>query len=315
MIRFDAFRDFAELNEFITIGAVITFGVQLIFVLNFFYSIWKGKLLTVKNPWGATTLDWTTPIRPGHGNWPGKIPSVHRWAYDYGKDGKEIYFSNNTIGGGRGLHLIINEHIVSSESMNNKSIQTSVATTTTIGWLADFKLLIKFRLTILVVLSALLAYVIVADEGFTLTAFLVLGLGGFCITAAANALNQAIEKDLDKLMKRTANRPVATGRMSVNEAMIIGGLLFVLGIFLLASFNPLCAVLGAIAVVSYAFVIHSIETYQSLVCICGCHSRSVTNDDCCRGSGWYHNCHGHSIIRYSIFLAVSTFLVDWIFGI
>ena len=87
---FDAFKDYGELNEFITIGAVIVFGVQLIFVLNFFYSIWKGKLLTVKNPWGATTLDWTTPIRPGHGNWPGKIPSVHRWAYDYGKDGKEF---------------------------------------------------------------------------------------------------------------------------------------------------------------------------------------------------------------------------------
>ena len=138
--------------------------------------------------------------------------------------------------------------------MNHKPIHTSVASPAAISKLADFKLLIKFRLTMLVVLSALLAYVIVADEGFTLTAFLVLGLGGFCITAAANALNQAIEKDPDQLMKRTANRPVATGRMSVNEAMIIAGLLFVLGIFLLASFNPICSVLGAIAVVSYAFV-------------------------------------------------------------
>ncbi len=87
---FDAFRDFSELNQFITVGAVVAFGVQLIFVINFFYSIWKGKPLTVKNPYGATTLDWTTPIRPGHGNWPGKIPTVHRWAYDYGKDGKEF---------------------------------------------------------------------------------------------------------------------------------------------------------------------------------------------------------------------------------
>ena len=106
----------------------------------------------------------------------------------------------------------------------------------------------------LVVLSALLAYVIVADHGFTLSAFIILGLGGFCITAAANALNQAIEKDADRLMRRTANRPIAMGRMSVNEAMIIAGLLFVLGIFLLAYFNPICAVLGAVAVVSYAFV-------------------------------------------------------------
>ncbi len=87
---FAAFRDFTEMNKFITIGAIVVFAVQLIFVINFFYSIWKGKKQTVKNPWGATTLDWTTPIRPGHGNWPGKIPRVHRWAYDYGKDGKEF---------------------------------------------------------------------------------------------------------------------------------------------------------------------------------------------------------------------------------
>lgn len=44
----------------------------------------------VKNPYGANTLEWTTPINAGHGNWPGKIPTVHRWAYDYGKDGKEF---------------------------------------------------------------------------------------------------------------------------------------------------------------------------------------------------------------------------------
>ena len=153
--------------------------------------------------------------------------------------------------------------------MNHKSIYTSIASPATAGKLADFKLLIKFRLTMLVVLSALLAYVIVADEGFTLTAFLVLGLGGFCITAAANALNQAIEKDPDKLMRRTANRPVAMGRMSVNEAMIIAGLLFVLGIFLLASFNPLSAVLGAIAVVSYAFVYTPLKRVTPLSVLVG----------------------------------------------
>lgn len=115
-------------------------------------------------------------------------------------------------------------------------------------------MLIKFRLTMLVVLSALLAYLIVADSSFSITAFLVLGIGGFCITAAANALNQALEKDFDKLMQRTANRPVATGRMSMGEAIMIGGLLFVVGICLLAFFNPLAAVLGAAAVVSYAFL-------------------------------------------------------------
>ena len=87
---FEAFGSFDGLNAFITIGAILTFGVQLLFVINFFYSIWKGREVTEKNPWTANTLEWTTPIHPGHGNWPGKIPAVQRWAYDYGKDGKEF---------------------------------------------------------------------------------------------------------------------------------------------------------------------------------------------------------------------------------
>jgi cytochrome c oxidase subunit I len=87
---FDTFSHFAEMNQFITIAAIVTFGFQILFVINFFYSIWKGKKMTTKNPWGASTLEWTTPIHTGHGNWPGKIPAVQRWPYDYGKDGQEF---------------------------------------------------------------------------------------------------------------------------------------------------------------------------------------------------------------------------------
>lgn len=87
---FDTFRHFTEINKFITIAAIIVFAAQVLMVINFFYSIWKGKKVTTKNPWGATTLEWTTPIKVEHGNWPGKIPTVQRWAYDYGKDGKEF---------------------------------------------------------------------------------------------------------------------------------------------------------------------------------------------------------------------------------
>jgi len=83
---FEAFGHFSELNAFITVAAIIVFGLQILFVVNFFYSIWKGKKMEVKNPYGATTLEWTTPINAGHGNWPGKLPTVHRWAYDYSKD-------------------------------------------------------------------------------------------------------------------------------------------------------------------------------------------------------------------------------------
>ena len=88
--NFDTFSHFSDMNQFITIAAIIAFGFQLVFVINFFYSIWKGKAVKSRNPWSATTLEWTTPIHAGHGNWPGKIPTVHRWAYDYGKDGEEF---------------------------------------------------------------------------------------------------------------------------------------------------------------------------------------------------------------------------------
>jgi cytochrome c oxidase subunit I len=86
------FNQFADLNRFISTVAMIVFCVQLMFVFNFFYSIFKGRKVTSQNPWQANTLEWTTPIRPGHGNWPGEIPEVHRWAYDYGKDGKDKDF-------------------------------------------------------------------------------------------------------------------------------------------------------------------------------------------------------------------------------
>ena len=87
---FDAFKDFATMNKFITIAAIVVFAIQILFVINFFYSIWYGRKMKTKNPWGATTLEWTTDIHPGHGNWEGNIPTVHRWAYDYGKDGHEF---------------------------------------------------------------------------------------------------------------------------------------------------------------------------------------------------------------------------------
>ncbi len=87
---FDAFAHFDDMNKFITISAIVVFAIQIMFVINFVSSIWKGKKMTTRNPWGATTLEWTTPIETGHGNWDGKIPVVHRWAYDYGKDGKDF---------------------------------------------------------------------------------------------------------------------------------------------------------------------------------------------------------------------------------
>ncbi|PSL49554.1 cytochrome c oxidase subunit 1 [Chitinophaga niastensis] len=99
-----SFKQFGGLNEFISIVVILVFAVQLLFVFNFFYSIFKGRKMTTQNPWNATTLEWTTPIHAGHGNWPGEIPEVHRWAYDYSKDGRDFIPQTEPIGPNESAH-------------------------------------------------------------------------------------------------------------------------------------------------------------------------------------------------------------------
>jgi cytochrome c oxidase subunit 1 len=93
---YDAFKTFGDLNAFISVAAMIVFGAQLIFVFNFVYSIFRGRRAPL-NPWRANTLEWTTPLHPGHGNWPGEIPSVYRWPYDYSKPGAAEDFIMQTV--------------------------------------------------------------------------------------------------------------------------------------------------------------------------------------------------------------------------
>jgi cytochrome c oxidase subunit 1 len=83
---YDAFSSFTDLNMFVSIAAIITFSAQFIFLFNFIFSIFRGRLAPA-NPWRSNTLEWTTPRLPEHGNWPGKIPTVYRWPYDYSKPG------------------------------------------------------------------------------------------------------------------------------------------------------------------------------------------------------------------------------------
>jgi cytochrome c oxidase subunit 1 len=99
-----SFNQFGGLNRFISTVAMIVFAVQLLFVFNFFYSIFKGRKVITQNPWGANTLEWTAPIRPGHGNWPGEIPEVHRWPYDYAKDGREFIPQTEPLGSHESAH-------------------------------------------------------------------------------------------------------------------------------------------------------------------------------------------------------------------
>ncbi len=118
----------------------------------------------------------------------------------------------------------------------------------------DFGMLVKFKLNLTVVFSAVMAYLIAASGTTNWMAIVILALGGFCVAGAANALNQVLERDFDKLMKRTADRPLAAGRMSVSEAVLTAGLLSIIGLMLLALFNPWASFFGVMALLSYAFL-------------------------------------------------------------
>jgi cytochrome c oxidase subunit I len=93
---FDFAKSFTDLNMFVTIAAIFTFFAQFIFLWNFFYSMFKGKVAT-QNPWNSNTLEWTTPVNVGHGNWVGEIPAVYRWPYDYSKPGSDVDFIPQNI--------------------------------------------------------------------------------------------------------------------------------------------------------------------------------------------------------------------------
>ena len=80
-----------DLNVIITIFAIIAAFGQILFLFNFFYSIFRGPKAP-QNPWRSNTLEWTTPVEHIHGNWPGELPTVHRWPYDYSKPGQEEDF-------------------------------------------------------------------------------------------------------------------------------------------------------------------------------------------------------------------------------
>jgi cytochrome c oxidase subunit 1 len=89
--NFPLFDDLQNVNVLITTFALIGGVFQLVFLYNFFSSIFYGKK-TVQNPWKSNTLEWTAPVEHIHGNWPGEIPEVHRWPYDYSKPGHDDDF-------------------------------------------------------------------------------------------------------------------------------------------------------------------------------------------------------------------------------
>lgn len=103
----ESYKAYEGMNAFITVVVVITFFAQLLFVFNFFVSIFRGRKVTSNNPWEATTLEWTTEdLMPGHGNWKGAIPEVHRWPYDYkdNEDGTDFVMQHIPLKPGEHAH-------------------------------------------------------------------------------------------------------------------------------------------------------------------------------------------------------------------
>jgi len=116
----------------------------------------------------------------------------------------------------------------------------------------DIAMLMKLRLAFLVVLSAVSGWFF-ANGSFDFN-FIYLVLGGFLITGASNGFNQIIERDIDAKMKRTANRPLPTGRMSVKTAYIISTISAVLGLIFLFQLNFYAGILGFLALFMYVFL-------------------------------------------------------------
>lgn len=121
-------------------------------------------------------------------------------------------------------------------------------------WLQDFKMLVKFRLSLTVVFSSAMGFLIASPGDWNWFSLFMLSLGGFLVTGAANILNQVLEKDYDRMMQRTADRPLAAGRMRISEAVLLAGVMALFGITILAWFNPWTAFLGMVALMLYAFV-------------------------------------------------------------
>ena len=131
---------------------------------------------------------------------------------------------------------------------------------------ADFKEITKAGLAVSVLFSSIAGYLLGFDTNhpFSWSTLVMLSVGGYCMVGASNAYNQVIEKDLDALMNRTKNRPVASGRMVPNTALFIASVLTITGLVLLYLINPKTAMFGAISIFLYTSIYTPLKTKTPL---------------------------------------------------
>jgi protoheme IX farnesyltransferase len=149
------------------------------------------------------------------------------------------------------------------------SIKNLLLKTTTINVKSiflDFKEITKAGLAVSVVFSSIVGYLLgFSDQHpFSVTTLLLLAIGGYCMVGASNIFNQVIEKDLDAKMDRTKNRPLPSGRISINSALILGFILTVIGLVVLYIINPKTAMFGAISIFMYVSLYTPLKTLTPL---------------------------------------------------
>jgi protoheme IX farnesyltransferase len=132
----------------------------------------------------------------------------------------------------------------------------------------DFKEITKFRLAVSVVFSSLAGFLLGADT-FQFSTLLSLSIGGYLMVGASNIFNQIIERDLDTLMERTKDRPIPSGRISVNAAFVLALICTVVGLVLLYNINPKTAMFGAVSIFLYTSVYTPLKTVTPLAVFAG----------------------------------------------
>ena len=136
--------------------------------------------------------------------------------------------------------------------------------------LKDYQQLMKFTLSFTVVFSSVVCYLMVPGIAFDIISVLLLFVGGLLITGAANAINQIAEKETDAMMKRTANRPVASGRMTVDEAATFSVIAAVFGIFIIGIwFNWTAAGISGLSLFLYGFIYTPLKKVHSIAVLVG----------------------------------------------
>ncbi len=150
------------------------------------------------------------------------------------------------------------------------SIENTSGSFTIAAKVKDYFQLIKFTLSFTVVFSCVISYLLAPGITYNLKMVILLFVAGMLITGSANAINQAVEKDTDALMKRTGSRPVASGRMSQQEAYIFAGVAGLLGVLMMWQFfNLTAAFLSAFSLFLYAFIYTPLKKVNSIAVLVG----------------------------------------------